>query len=339
MRRRLMTILLAAAGAAAGGCRFEEIRQKEAVGHFVRGQLLADEGDMAAALRELARAVRADPDLSVAHSAMGDIHRKRGDYPLAHRCYQQACDANPYAFRPHYNLGVVCQALAEAAKAVKQTEEYLREAVAVYLRAVTLEPDDFDTNLNLGACYYSLGKHAMAEKYCKAAIALKPDSPEAYSNLGIIYDSQGRIYEAIKAYKDSLEIDVHQPKLLMNLGSTYMRQDRLKLASQSFELATREDPDSADAWEQLGTCRYHRKGYDDALAAYQKAIELDASHAAAHRGVGVVYMTKYILDPKDTALRDKALAAWHASLELEPDQDDIVKLVRKYSPKVTGPDL
>ena len=338
MCKRLILIPLAGALLAAG-CQLDEAARRQAVNHYVKGQLLADQGDVDAALRELAEAVQADPNLSVAHSAMGDIHRKRGDYELALQSYDRACDANPYAFRPHYNLAVVYQYLAEAAKVVEKADGYLREAVDVYLRAVTLDPDDFDTNLNLSACYFSLGKHALAEKYCKAAIAIKPDSPQAYSNLGVIYDSQGRVYQAIKAYKDSLELDVHQPKLLMNLGATYMRQSRLTQALQAFDLATREAPGSAEAWEQLATCRYHRKEYDEALTAYEKAVSLDASSAAAHRGVGVVYMTQYILDRKNTALRDKALAAWHTSLELKPDQEDIVRLVRKYAPKVTGPEL
>ncbi len=340
MPTRRIAVLLAVAGAlAAAGCQLEEISKQQAIDHFVRGQLLADQGDVEAALRELAKAVKADPDLSVAHCAIGDIHRKRDDHDLARRSYENACEANPYAFRPHYNLGVVYQFLAEAAAAFERGQEYLREAVAVYLRATVLDPDDFDTNLNLSACYFSLGKNALAEKYCKAAIALAPDRPEAYSNLGVIYDSQGRVYQAIKAYKDSLELNVHQPKLLMNLGAAYMGQGRLGPALKAFEVAAKEDPDSPAVWEQLGTCHYHRKELDKAIAAYEKAVSLDDDSAAAHRGIGVVYMTRYITDRKQVELRNKALAAWHLSLELKPDQQDIVRLVQKYSPKLAGPEL
>jgi protein O-GlcNAc transferase len=340
MPTRRIAILLVAAGALAGpGCQLEQVSRQQAINHFVRGQLLADEGDVEAALKELAEAVKADPDLSVAHCAIGDIHRKRGEHDLARRSYEDACQANPYAFRPHYNLGVVYQYLAEAARVLQRSEEYLRQAVAVYLRASVLDPDDFDTNLNLSACYFSLGKNALAEKYCKAAIALDPDRPEAYSNLGIIYDTQGRAYQAIKAYKDSLELDVHQPKLLMNLGAAYMGQARLAPALKAFEAAAEEDPNSPAVWEQLGTCHYHRKELDKAIAAYQKAVSLDNDSAAAHRGIGVVYMTQYITNRKQIELRDKALAAWHLSLELKPDQEDIVRLVRKYTPKLAGPEL
>ena len=333
-------MLLAVAGVlATAGCEPAELARQRAINYFVLGHLLVDRGDMDEALEELAKAVRADPDLSIAHCAMGDIHRKRGDQELAKVSYERACKTNPYAFRPHYNLGVVYQVLAEAAHDLDRAQEYFREAVSVYLRATTLDPDDFEANLNLSVCYFSLGKDAMAEKYCKAAIALKPDQPQAYSNLGVIYDSQGRVYEAIKAYKDSLELDVHQPRLLMNLGASYMRQGRLGPALQAFNVAVREGPDIAAAWEQLATCHYHRKEHAEALEAYREAVALDNDSAAAHRGLGVVYMTQFIVDRDREDLRDKALAEWHASLEIEPDQQDIVRLVEKYSPQYTGPGL
>ena len=339
LSRRIALLPVALAVLAIAGCTISTALRQQAVDHFVQGQLLADDGNMDAALKELAEAVRADPNLSVAHSAIGDIHRKRGDWALAKTSYESACQANPYAFRPHYNLGVVYQALSDAAKTLEAAQEHLRGAVDVYLRAAALDPEDFEANLNLSACYFSLGKNALAEKYCKAAIALKPDSPHAYSNLGIIYDSQGRNYQAIKAYKDSLELDVHQPKLLMNLGTAYLGQGRMGPALKTFEMATEEAPDSAAAWEQLGTCRYHRKEYPEAIKAYTRAVSLDSNSAAAHRGLGVVYMTLYVQNPKNGDLRDKALAAWHLSLEIQPGQKDIVRLVQKYTPKPTGPEL
>jgi len=280
-----------------------------------------------------------DPNLSVAHAAIGDIHRNRGDYASARPSYEKACETDPYAFKPHYNLGVVYQTLAGAARKAGEAVDLLRRATHVYLRAVALEPEDFDAHLNLSACYFSLGKLPLAEKYCKAAIALDPRRAEAYSNLGVIYDSQGQSYQAIKAYRDSLELDVHQPRLLLNLGAAYVRQGRMKSAAQVLETAIREDPASAEAWQQLGTCRYHLRQYLPALECYRKSIARDPDNAAAHRGLGVVYMTQYVLDRQQAELREKALSAWHASLEIDPDQRDIIRLVRKYTIKPAGPSL
>jgi len=320
------------------GC-VEEIRKQEAFDHYAEGQILADQGDYDAALAQLAQAIKADPTLSTAHAAAGDIHRKRGSYELARRSYEKACELNPYAFRPHYNLGVTYQLLAEAAALYPEAEGILKKAVMVYLRALEIEPADFDANLNLGGCYFQLGKYELAEHYCKEAIRLKPDSFEAYSNLGTIYDSQNKLYDAIRAYKASLELNVHQPELLMNVGSTYLRQGRVKAALATYEQAVREAPKRSEPWEQIGVCCFHLEDYDRAVDAYGRALELDGRNADAHRGLGVVYMTQYVRDRSRKELRDKALAAWHSSLEIRPNQNELVALVRKYAPKYDRPDL
>jgi tetratricopeptide (TPR) repeat protein len=327
----------------AGGCDLRSSSER-AVDHYVASRLLAEQGNVEAALAELTRALEADPSLSVAHEAIGDIHRKRGSHRLAARSYEQATELNPYAFRPHYNLGVTYQALADQARAKSKLTacmEYLDQAVRTYLRAVTLDESDFDTHLNLSACYFQQGKYDLAEQYCRAAIKLQPGSAEAYSNLGVIYDSRGELYKAIRAYKDSLERDAQQPKLLLNLGSTYLRQGPVgvKRALNAFELAAELDPDDPDAWTNIGLCQFKARNFDEALAAYRKAAELDPRSAAAHRGVGTVWMSQWLLDQGKEQLRGRALESWTLSLELNPNQPKLRELVDKYAPRDQTPKL
>ena len=161
MRLVLSVMLAMSACGLVVGC--EEVQRQVAVNHYVNGQILAEQGNTEAALAELALALKNNPRLDVAHATIGDIHRNRGDFEAARASYEQACKINPYAFRPHYNLGVTYQMLAAGARNVTQMEEQLFRAVSIYLRAVTLEPADFETNLNLSACYFQLGKYDLAE--------------------------------------------------------------------------------------------------------------------------------------------------------------------------------
>ncbi len=339
MRFKLVIAAIAAAVVLLAGCEAPPNKQA-AISYYVRGKLLMEDGDLDAALVELANAIKNDPSLSIAHATIGDIHRGQANWHLAQRSYEVACQTNPYAFKPHYNLALTYQMLARAAKVAQQIQQFLRLAARIYLRAIALEPADFDSNLNLSACYFQLGKYDLAEQHCQAAIAVRPDQPHAYSNLGIICDSQNRLYDAIRAYKASLEIDTHQPKLLVNLGSTYMRQNRLKQAIHAFQLAANEDTEDVAPWEQLGSCYYRLGQYDKAVEAYQRAISLSTDSATAQRGLGVVYMTRFVLDQtRRYELRDKALTAWHASLELKPDQEDLRRLLERYTPKSSEPEL
>lgn len=314
---------------AAAGCT----PQQQAEDHYINGLLLAQQDQEDAALAELAAAIKENPNLSVAHAAVGDIYRKRGDYTQARKSYEIACLGDPYAFRPHYNLGITYQSLAGAAKAVEQTEQWLRDAVKVYLRAAAIDPSDFDTNLNLSACYFQLGKYDLAEQYCQDAIKINPQSPQAHGNLGTIYDGQNKYHDAVREYKASLELDSSQPILLLNLGTTYMRQGHYRSAIGALEAAAREDANCANAYEQLGACHFHLREYDKALTAYNRSIELDDQSSSAHRGMGVVRMAQFILEPAHTDYRDEALASWRRSLELQPNQEDLLHLVQKYEPK------
>ena len=336
---RLITqvALIPLVAAALAGC--VTVSDEQAVEFYVAGRLAMEADQYDEALAELAKAIKANPKLSVAHAAMGDIYRKTDRPHQAAGAYERACGANPYAFRSHYNLGFTYQMLADSAEAARKATQYIRKAVAVYLRAVTLKPDDFDTNLNLAGCYYQQGKFDLAEHYCKTAAELDPRDVRARKNLGRIYDAQSRPYDAIASYKAALEIDVHQPDLLLRLAAVYRDLGRNKDAMRTYEIAARENPDDPEPHVQIGACHYHAKDYDAALASYQRASTIAPKCAAAYRGLGVVYLTQWIVTRGGPGLRDKALDAWQQSLELDSNQPDLIRLVRKYTPEVTGPGL
>ncbi|MCJ7543522.1 MAG: tetratricopeptide repeat protein [Phycisphaerae bacterium] len=308
-----------------------------AVDHFVRGKILMDAGDIETALAELGAAVKIDPELSIAHSTIGDIHRRQGNWELARGAYEDACRTNPFAFRAHYNLGVTYQALAAAAQAAEAVKDYLTKAVEVYLRAIMLRPGDFDSHLNISACYFQLGYAAEAERYCQTALQIDPNSAMAHANLGTIHQSQGNLDEAIQAYKASLELDANQPDVLMCLGSAYVRQREFNAALETYTEAVTQAPTDSGPWEKTGACYFYLRDFAKAQDAYAQALSLNPLSAAAHRGLGVAYMAQFILDRHRTDLRDKGLEAWQTSLSIRPDQEDLIHLVQKYSTTLGRP--
>jgi tetratricopeptide (TPR) repeat protein len=320
------------------GCAKLESKDK-AIDYFVKGKTLLDAGDSEAALAELGKAVKVDSQLSIAYATMGDIYRHQGNWEQAKVAYESACQTNPFAFRAHYNLGVTYQALAAVAQVAEKVKEYLAKAVTVYLRAITLSPDDFDSNLNISVCYFQLGQMDEAEKYCRAAIQIDPNNAVAYYNLGTIKESQNDLYDAIRAYKASLEQDPNQPDLLLRLGMAYMNQNRLKAALQAFQEAARQMPTDSAPWEKMGACYFYLRDFGKAQESYARALELNPAGAVAHRGMGVAYMAQFIMDRSRTDLRDKGLEEWHASLDIQPGQEDLRRLIDKYTPPPAGPKL
>jgi tetratricopeptide (TPR) repeat protein len=327
-------VVLSLSAACLLGCQKLSLRpqrEESAQSHYRRGQGLLDQGKYDSALEELAKAIAANPEHAKAQTAIGDIYRRKGDHALAATHYQLACQADPYAFKPHYNLGVTYQVLADAAADTVQAGNYLAKAVGVYIRALAIRPENFDSQLNLGACYYQLGKYRLAEDHTRTALTLNPQSTRACNNLAFIYIGMDDPERAILMLKRSLELDGSQPEILTRLGLCYLETRRPGLALGAYRAAQRKLPNSPDPWTQMGVCYFRLKKFDDAMASFQNALRLDRRHAPAYRGIGVVCIYHYVIDNSRTDLLKKGLLAWKYCLKLHPGQEDLRKLVERYT--------
>ncbi len=300
--------------------------------YYAKGQKFLQEGELDAAMEQLVKAIRTNPQYAEAYTAIGDIHRKNGNYDGAAKNYESACKINRFEFRPHYNLGVTYQAMGNLTRSNRRAREYQRKAVHVYIRAVALLPSSFDAQLNLGACYFQLGKHELAQQQTIKALKIRPYSPKANNNLAIMLEDRGESEKAILSYKTSLEADSKQPVTMLNLGSIYFRMGRFQSALATYRSATRLAPDMAEAYEQMGACLYRMKRPDDAQKAFVTAISKKPNSPGAHRGLGVACMSKYIADNSRVDMKNKALRAWDKSLKLQPNQRDLTSLMKRLGP-------
>ena len=308
-------------------CGCTQLKQAEAQKRAEHGQELLKQDQLEQALVEFEAAVAMEPSLAVAHSGMGVIYRRMGEYARAIECFANALRHNPNSFDDSINL-------AQLYHFTKR----LSDAVEAYLHACDLRPGDFNAQLNLGVCYWESGDlNQAAERYQKA-VEIDPDSPHPYVNLGIVLDAQGKYYEAIEAYKRALERDNHQPAILVNLAYTYLNQDRVKMAQLALEQALKLDPELPSAHEALGFCYFRSQDYPKAEEAYATALQYNPRLPNAHAFLGSINMLKFLADPTDSRLRDRALESWHRSLELSPDQPKVRQLIAKYQPKQTEPD-
>ena len=312
-------------GVALAGCA--PIDKWLATYHVERGESLMRADDLETALAEFREAAQLDPQLAVAHSNMGVIYRRMGDYEQAIECFVNAIRFDPFDFADTLNLAQLYH-----------FTQRLRDAVQAYLHAVELRPDHFEAQLNLGVCYQQLGDHTQAVYYFQRAIELDVNRPHAYANLGVALDSQGKHYEAVRAYKEALERDSRQPLVLVNLAQAYMKQNRLKMARQALTQAIRMDGDLAAASEAMGYCLFQMRDFKEAATFYRRALVCEPHLPRAHAGLGSISMLLFREDKTQTGYRDQALEHWHRSLELDPDQPRIRKLIAKYHPKQGDPE-
>ena len=307
-----------------GGCA--KLRDYRARRQVEYGDTLVDTEDLEGALRAFQEAARIDPQMAIAHSRMGLIYRRLGDYDRAIASLADALRRDSSSFNDTFDI----------AQLYHYTER-IRDAIQAYLHAVELRPQDFDAQLNLGVCFQQAGDFGQAVERFRAAIDIQSDRPHAYVNLGVALDAQNKHYEAIRAYREALERDSHQPLVLVNLARTYMNQDRLKMARGALEAAVEMDPKLAAAHEALGYCLFRTRDFEAAEHTYSQALSLEWRLPRAHAGLGSIHMISYLKDKTNTDPRDDALEHWHQSLELKPDQPRIRKLIAKNKSRGRDP--
>jgi len=302
------------------------VRNYRADLHVRRGDALAAHDHLDEALAQFEEAARIAPQKSEPHSRMGAIYKTKGSFEKAIGCFVEALRRNPISFDDTFHLAQLYQ-----------LTERVADAIRAYLYAIELRPDDFDAHVNLGVCYQQSGQLDQAIARFQEAIEIAPERPHAYVNLGVALDAQERYYEAIHAYKEALERDQNQPLVLVNLARTYMNQDRLRIARSALSQAISMEPGFAGAHESLGYCLFRLREFDEAESEYERALLYEWRLPKAHAGLGSIHMLRFLKDKEDVASRDQALECWHRSLELDPDQPRLRRLIATYAPKRTDP--
>jgi tetratricopeptide (TPR) repeat protein len=91
-------------------------------------------------------------------------------------------------------------------------------------------------------------------------------------------------------------------------------------AARLFEQATRLDPNDPSAQNGLGNALAEMGDLNAAIAAYNRAIELQPAYASAYHDLALAYESKMQADPAHSSeWRQKALAAWRKTYELAPE--------------------
>ncbi|MFI4860765.1 MAG: sulfotransferase [Phycisphaerales bacterium JB063] len=105
-----------------------------------------------------------------------------------------------------------------------------------------------------------------------------------------------KYFEAYQAYRRLFDSQYANPALLVEATVPLIRSDALSEAEAFSELGTQRFADSAIAWNQLGQAKLNVGRPEAALAAYQRALELDDTLAQAWAGISQVQERLHRLD-------------------------------------------
>src|SRR5690606_20268836 len=171
--------------------------------------------------------------------------------------------------------------LPRAAQVYAALERHDR-AVAVLERLVRRTPDNDALKFDLAAAYEQASRPAAAERLFREIIGADPRHALALNYLGyMLADSGERLDEAVSLVSRALEIEPGNPSYEDSLGWAYFKQGRYELAATHLAKAAAAASTSSIIQDHYGDALFALKRYEDAIAAWRRALEGDRSDIVA----------------------------------------------------------
>src|SRR5579863_914887 len=153
----------------------------------------------------------------------------------------------------------------------------------------------------LAAAYGNRGEYfSKAADAYRAALKADPNATFISEELSDLYIQSGRLREAVLDAEDALKQnpnDLNSRRLLARIythliGDSQTNQidaDMVKKAIEQYQKITEADPKDVESWIMLGRLQKALMNSTEAMAAYKKALELDADNEDAMTGLATVY--------------------------------------------------
>ncbi|CCD92679.1 putative O-linked N-acetylglucosamine transferase, SPINDLY family; TPR domain protein [Bradyrhizobium sp. ORS 375] len=267
------------------------------------GVTALDGGQLDLAEQALTKAVEIEPRHAEALSNLGLALFNRKRYDEARKCQERAVALKP-------NLVVAQTGLGNTLMRLGLPEE----AIAAHDRAIALKPDYADAYCNRGMALIPLGRNAEATRSFDRALSLNPRHMEAMFGKGLASFNLRHLTEALAAFDAALAIKPGAPQVLAQRGRVHQMSGRFDQAMADYEAALaheptlevallgkaqlghfkdiawsvnacrkilEQNPRSQDAWLWLGICYAKQGEIAEAIAHFDRALELKPDFAEA----------------------------------------------------------
>jgi predicted TPR repeat methyltransferase len=149
-------------------------------------------------------------------------------------------------------------------------------AAALFEQALQLAPGRPSVLMNLGVCCVHLGRFERADVCLRQALAADATQTDAWMAWGVTQMALGDWAQALHSHEQARALGADGPEFCLRWGECLAHQARLPQALQAFEQALAHDPELAEAWSQLAHVQRDMGQTAQAIAGYQRAMQLGA---------------------------------------------------------------
>jgi len=145
------------------------------------------------------------------------------------------------------------------------------------------------------------------------AIEADPNFVVAQYTLGVVHQALGNRWKAAAQFRASTQLDPQYPEPFKALGDLFLAAPRrlFDQAVEAYQKAIDLRPFYADAHVGLGDARAAKGEVDAAITAYQKALTYDPVNPRVHMSLGKIYYA-------EKNLYYESVNAYRKAIELDP---------------------
>lgn len=225
-RRRAMELLTAAVA--------EDDQLWEA--RYDLGVLLAGQGKLAPAVRQLVAARELAPNAEDVTTALSEVLRRQGDARRAARVLEDFVARHPAALRAR-------RAWIVALRESGQVRASLAQARALLER----RPGDPAALAELALCHLAEGQVDVAELVARQALEANADSAVVRRAAGLVALERGEDALAFTHFARATQLDPKDTAAGLNTATVYLRAGVFEQAEKHFRMVLKAEPDSVDA--------------------------------------------------------------------------------------------
>jgi Flp pilus assembly protein TadD len=209
------------------------------------------------------------------------------------------------------------------AKVLYQLNRY-DEAAAQAHKAIELEPTTIDSRMVLYSINIAANDMDTAKQTLLDAQEVAPGSPKILRQLAFVASETGDTEAEVAAYEALVEANPGDTEAWLSLGDRYARSGDTEKSKLAYEKVSELDPQNAyQIFFNLGALMMNKAGRSDdetqqAIAAFQKAVELKPDYAQAHKELGFA-----LLNVGDKPGAADSLAAY---VDLAPEAADAAQM-------------
>ncbi len=274
--------------------------------HYNLGYAYVEQGHYDKAIPHLERAIVIAPNLKRTHYNLARAHRELGNLEAATHAITETLRLDPNYQRAHELANSIKQAHYNKGITYLNDERY-SEAITTFQNAITLDADFTTAHYNLGLTYLKMETYSRAVDALQKTITLDRSYKAAHHALALAYLGQQELGKARDAARDALKLDPnYQPALsfLEAIDPSFTPPETHTTPPPEPEQPVNQQivvKPRQETHYELGIAYKNSKMYTEAIAEFQKAIDLETNFVSAHTGLGEVYLETGRLDDAENA--------------------------------------